>query len=92
MTTHTFSPEGVFKSESKNLRGLLDNAKRRGVERINILPLPDNGGWWEAQVRATYLDGYYSVTNFASLEICKRFFEKRWPGKVFTTENPHASI
>ena len=80
MTTHTFKPDGRFHSESKNLRGVLDNARRRGVKSVTISSLRDSR--YATLVKVTYADNYWSLCNFADAGICQEFCEKRWPGKV----------
>lgn len=85
MTTHTFKPDGRFHSESKNLRGVLDNARRRGVKRVDILLLTNSR--YETKVTVTYSDGYYSLCNFADAGVCRTFCEKRWAGKVKETHD-----
>jgi hypothetical protein len=80
MTTHTFKPDGRFHSESRNLRGVIDNAKRRGVKAISVSELKDSR--WATLVKVVYDDGFYSLTNFMDGGVCRDFLEKRWPGKV----------
>jgi hypothetical protein len=59
---------------------VLDNARRRGVKRVDILHLKDSR--YETKVSVTYADGFYSLCNFADADLCRAFCEKRWPGKV----------
>ena len=83
MTTHTFKQDGRFHSESKTLRGVRDNARRRGVQSILIQPMPfGRSTRYKTHVTIRYIDGFYSLTNFADVGICRNFFNKRWPGKV----------
>jgi len=84
MSTHTFKPDGRFHSESKNLRGVLDNARRRGVKRVIICKL--RGSRYETLVKVVYTDDFYSLCNFADAGICHEFFTKRWPAALTHTE------
>ena len=81
MTVQTFRPDGSLRSESKNLRGILDNASRRGVSGISVEPITGDTSW-DVVVCVEYYDNFYSVTKFASAKLCSEFLEKRWPGKV----------
>jgi hypothetical protein len=77
MTTHTFKPDGRLHSESKNLRGVLDNARRRGVKRITLTRITNSR--YDMLCKMTYCDDFYSLYNFADEGICRDFHLKRWP-------------
>lgn len=80
MTTQTFKPDGRFHSESKNLRGVIDNARRRGVSRVVIQKLKDSR--YATLCKVTYHDRFYSLCNFADSTICFEFFNRRWPAAI----------
>lgn len=81
MTTQTFKPDGRFHSESKNLRGVRDNARRHGnVAAVRISAL--TASRYTTLVKVVYTDGFYSLCNFMDATICHDYFNRRWPGKV----------
>lgn len=82
MTTHTFKPDGRIHSESKNLRGVLDNARQRGVKSVSITTLDPARSRYATLVKITYDDKFYSLCNFMDETICRDFFNKRWPGAL----------
>ena len=78
MTTHTFKQDGRFHSESKNLRSVRDNARRRGVQSILIQPMPfGRSTRYKTHVTVRSIDGCYSVTKFADVGICRTFINNR---------------
>jgi hypothetical protein len=78
MATHTFNRYGRFVSESKNLRGVVDNARKHyGVRKIIVRAIKDSR--FAVFVEFNYWDGYYSVTNFADVTVCLDWIEKRYP-------------
>jgi len=87
MTTQTFKPDGRFHSESKNLRGIIDNARRHGnVSAVRITELANSR--YATLVKVEYTDGFYSLCNFADTTICQNYFNRRWPGKIKVTHQP----
>lgn len=82
MTTQTFKPDGRIHSESKNLRGVLDNARRRGVAKVLITTLDPARSRYATLVKVTYNDDFYSLCNFMDATICHNFFYRRWPGAL----------
>ena len=82
MYTDIFKPGGYLHSTSKNLRGLRDNARRRGVGHI-LVTFTSTG----ADVDVRFKDGYSARTHFNDQTICRNFFDKRWPTKVVYQEH-----
>ena len=78
MSTQIYTPEGQEHSRSRNLRGLLDNARRRGVKWVRIYR--EIGG--SANIIMEYEDQFYAKTYFASASIAEIFCRKRWPDKT----------
>lgn len=68
MTTQIINPQNQCVSEGRNLRIMLDHARKRGgVKRITIGRITDSR-FHEAIVNVFYNDGFRAVTNFASYD------------------------
>ena len=78
MTTRIFNPQGELHSKSKNLRGLLDNARHRGVKEVTLSRMTPSC----TSVMIMFNDNFYGYTIFADFSIAKTFCMKRWPKKT----------
>jgi hypothetical protein len=69
--------EGQPVGRSRNLRGLIDYARRSSVSRVSIRPLAKG----EGLLRVVYADGAYSYARFASFTVLKDWTRSRrsWP-------------
>ena len=78
MPTQIYNPEGKEHSRSRNLQGLLDNARRRGVRWVRI----DKDDVYGADLVMQYEDDFYAHVHFASAILAEAFCKKRWQDKI----------
>jgi hypothetical protein len=82
MSVLTYTPQGVLYSESRGLKAITSYNKTKGISTVYIYPSYEtaSGG---TRVVVTYTDKYYTTVTFSSFELCKKFFMRKVPGKVY---------
>ena len=72
------APDGAVMHRSKNLRGVLDHARRSWIEEAVAYPAPEGRG----VLQVTYGDGCTCHTEFASYEVLCGWLRARcsWAG------------
>lgn len=60
--------EGKIVARSKNLRGILTYARKRGIDRV-VISKNAEGSNWDATVCYEFSDGAYSIVQWASFDV-----------------------
>lgn len=69
------APDGAYLHQSRNLRGLLDHARRDTPVSVTITP--DPAPYTGATARIVFRSGAYCRVSFASSAVCRLFFDTR---------------
>lgn len=69
------SPTGATLHRSRNLRALIEHARRDAPLHVTITP--DRAPYGGAAVRVVFTSGAYCATGFASAQVCTNFFTAR---------------
>jgi hypothetical protein len=91
----TYDKNGRVISRCRNLRYILERARRVPVDRVALTPTVQDDEWPGAIVQIAWSDGAHMETEFASFEVAKDLFERKarcrprhplrrpWPEPVF---------
>lgn len=87
--TFIFNPHGAIIRKSKNLRGMRYYARVSRVSKVEAKQNPANNV--RGVLRVTYLDGCYSIADFASYSIMIDFIRNRksWRNAGLIIEGPN---
>ena len=72
-----FTPDGKVRERHHTMRGVIDYARRRPVERVAYWRL--RPGAADVRVRLTFADGCYSLFTMPDADTARAFCRRQWP-------------